>query len=143
MYKSILIGYDGSKASERALSRAIELAKSYGANLHVVGVVRPLELGYLDYITPEDVEQFEKEEMSKEEKILGKVIQRIKENGLEVNYKILEGNPAEELMSYADQNGIELIVVGRKGAGMLKRILMGSTSTALVKYANQDVLVVI
>lgn len=143
MYKSILIGYDGSETSERALSRAIELAKSCGANLHVVGVVRPLGLGYLDYITPEDIEQFEKEEISKEEKILGKVSQRIKENGLEVNYKILEGNPAEELMSYADQNGIELIVVGRKGAGMLKRILMGSTSTALVKYANQDVLVVV
>lgn len=106
-------------------------------------MVRPLGLGYLDYITPEDIEQFEKEEISKEEKILGKVSQRIKENGLEVNYKILEGNPAEELMSYADQNGIELIVVGRKGAGMLKRILMGSTSTALVKYANQDVLVVV
>lgn len=142
MYKNILVGYDGSDASFKALEKAIKIAKLTGGKVHVVGVIKPLDFGYVEYVSPEEIDKYEKEEISREEKLLSKAIDRVKQEGLEATYKILEGNPAEELMTYADENGVDLIVVGRKGAGMLKRILMGSTSLSLVKYANQDILVV-
>lgn len=142
MYKNILVGYDGSDASTKALDRAISIAKLTGGKVHIVGVVKPLDFGYIDYVSPEEIDVYEKEEISKEEKLLKKAIEKVRQENLETVYKILEGDPAEELMSYADENNIDLIVVGRKGAGMLKRILMGSTSLSLVKYANQEVLVV-
>lgn len=142
MYKNILVGYDGSDASLKALERAVNIAKLTGGKIHVVGVIKPLDFGYVDYVSPEEIDQYEKEEISREEKLLSKAIEKVKQEGLEATYKILEGDPAEELMTYADENSIDLIVVGRKGAGMLKRILMGSVSLSLVKYANQDILVV-
>jgi nucleotide-binding universal stress UspA family protein len=54
----------------------------------------------------------------------------------------MEGDPAEEIMTYADEIGSDLIVVGRRGVGGFKRLLIGSTSSNIVKYANQSVLVV-
>lgn len=142
MYKNILVGYDGSEASMKALKEAIGIARLTGGKVHIVGVIRPLDFGYIDYVSPEEIDQYEKMEISKEEKLLSRAIQQVKQEGLEAVYKILEGDPAEELMTYADENKIDLIVVGRKGAGVLKRMLMGSTSSSLVKYANQNVLVV-
>jgi len=143
MYKEILVGYDGSQASQKALERAIEIAKLSGANLHIVGVVRPFEFGAVDIYTIEEIEAYEKEEISKEEKYLKNATELAKQNGLEPKLKVLEGEPAEELMSYADENGCDLIVVGRRGVGGFKRLLLGSTASSLVKYANQSVLVVV
>ncbi|MEZ0322943.1 MAG: universal stress protein [Hydrogenothermaceae bacterium] len=143
MFKSIVVGYDNSKSSEKALEKAVEITKSCGAKLHIVGVIRPLDFGYIDYITPEEIDKYEKEEITKEEKFLKKAMEKVAKEGLEATYKVLEGDPAEELMSYADENNCDLIVVRRRGSGGLKRLLMGSTSSTIVKYANQDVLVVV
>lgn len=142
MFKNIVVGYDDSDSAHRALEKAIEISKSCGAKLNVVGVIRPLDFGLVDYVTAEEVERYEEEEISREEKFLRRAIEKIKEEGLDATYKILEGDPAEEIMTYADENGCDLIVVGRRGSGGLKRLLMGSTSSTIVKYANQSVLVV-
>ena len=141
-YKRILVGYDGSEPSEKALSRAIALAKEFEAELCIVGVVRPFEFAAIDFIPPEEIEEYEKEELTKEEKYLKKAAEKAKESGIEPKLKVMEGEPAEELMTYADENGCDLIVVGYRGVGGFKRMLLGSTAANLVKYANQDVLVV-
>jgi nucleotide-binding universal stress UspA family protein len=142
MFKKIVVAYDGSENSSKALDRAIELAKCNNAELHVVGVVRIFEFGAIDYISPEEIEEYEKQEISKEEKYLKEAIQKVSQAGLNGTYKVMEGDPAEEIMTYADEIGSDLIVVGRRGVGGFKRLLIGSKSSNIVKYANQSVLVV-
>lgn len=141
-FKKILIGYDGSESSKKALEKAIELAKNCQSELHIVGVVRPFEFAAIDYIPPEEIEEYEKEELTKEEKYLKEAKEIAKEKGIEVVAKVMEGEPAEELMAYADENGCDLIVVGHRGIGGFKRMILGTTAGNLVKYANQSVLVV-
>ncbi len=141
-FQKILVGYDGSESSKKALNKAIELAKLSGGEIHLVGVVRPFEFAAIDFILPEEIEEYEKEELSKEEKYLKEAIQLLEKEGINATYKVLEGEPAEELMDYADQNGCDLIVVGHRGVGGFKRLLLGSTAFNLVKYANEPVLVV-
>ncbi len=141
-FKNILVGYDGSEPSMKALKKAIEFAKSCGGKLHIVGVVRPFEFAAIDYISPEEIEEYEKEEISKEEKFLKEAREIAEENGVESITVVREGEPAEELMSYADENGCDLIVVGHRGVGGFKRMILGTTAGNLVKYANQSVLVV-
>lgn len=141
-FKKILVGYDGSDPSKKALQKAVELAKDLNAELHIVAVVRPPEFAAIDFIPPEEIEEYEKEELTKEEKYLKEAIEYAKNQGINPIAKVLEGEPAEELMEYADDNGCDLIVAGYRGKGGLKKILLGSTTTALVKYANQSVLVV-
>ena len=141
-FQKILIGYDGSEASKKALQKAIELAKLTNGELHIVGVVRPFEFAAVDFILPEEIEEYEKEEVSKEEKYLREALDIARGEGVDAITKVLEGEPAEELMDYADNNGCDLIVVGHRGVGGFKRMILGSTASNLVKYAKQSVLVV-
>ena len=141
-FKKLVVGYDGSESSQKALEKAIALAKELNAELHIVGVVRPFEFAAIDYIPPEEIEEYEKEEISKEEKYLSEAKKIAEEKAIEPLTKVMEGEPAEELMSYADENGCDLIVIGHRGVGGFKRMLLGSTANNLVKYANQSVLVV-
>ncbi len=141
-FSKIVLGYDGSESSKKALKKAVELAKKLGAELYAVSVVKPPEFAAIDFIPPEEIEEYEKEELSKEQQLLKEVIEYAKEHGLEVKTAILEGDPAEEIMEYADEVGADLITVGHRGKGGLKKLLLGSTASTLVKYANQSVLVV-
>ncbi len=141
-FKKIVIGYDGSESSKKALLKAIELSKEMNAELHIIGVVRPFEFFAIDYIPPEEIEEYEKEEISKEEKFLKEASELAEKEGVKPFLKVMEGEPAEELMTYADENNCDLIIVGHRGVGGFKRMLLGSTASNLVKYANQSVLVV-
>ncbi len=141
-YKNILLGYDGSQSSKKALEKAVKLVKKLDAQLHIVGVIKPFEFAAIDYIPPEEIEKYEEEELQKEEVILKEAIEYAKNNGVNAVFKVMEGDPAEELMTYADENGCDLIIVGKRGKGGFKRLLLGSTAGNLVKYANQSVLVV-
>ncbi len=141
-FKKIVVGYDGSESSKKALSKAIELSKEMNAELHIIGVVRPFEFFAIDYIPPEEIEEYEKEEISKEEKFLKEASELAEKEGVKPFVKVMEGEPAEELMTYADENSCDLIIVGHRGVGGFKRMLLGSTASNLVKYANQSVLVV-
>jgi len=141
-FKRIVVGYDGSEYSKNALKKAIELAKCTEGEIHIVGVIKPIEFGVIDYITPEEIEEYEKEEETKEEKFLKEAMNIVKESGLQASYKILEGDPSEQIMTYADEVKADLIVVGHRGLGGFKRLLLGSTSSEVVKYSNQSVLVV-
>ena len=141
-YKKILVGYDGSEASKKALNKAIELSREFNAQLCIVGVVRPFEFAAIDFIPPEEIEEYEKEELTKEERYLKEAVEIANKEGIQPQTKVMEGEPAEELMTYADENGCDLIVVGYRGVGGFKRMLLGSTASNLVKYANQSVLIV-
>ena len=141
-FKKILLGYDGSESSKKALEKAIKLSKTLDAELHIVGVIKPFEFAAIDYIPPEEIEKYEEEELKKEEVILKEAIEIAKNNGVNATFRVMEGDPAEELMTYADENGCDLIVIGKRGKGGFKRLLLGSTAGNLVKYANQSVLVV-
>ena len=142
VYKKILLGYDGSQPSKKALEKAVELTKELDAELYILAVVRPFEFAAIDYIPPEDIEKYEKEEISKEKTFLNEAEEYARSKGVGPITKILEGEPAEELMDFADENGCDLIIVGYRGKGGFKKMLLGSTAGNLVKYANQSVLVV-
>jgi len=141
-FKKILLGYDGSEPSKKALAKAVELTKEFEAELFIVAVVRPFEFAAIDYIPPEDIEEYEKEELLKEKTYLSEAEQYARDKGIEPFTKILEGEPAEELMDFADEKNCDLIIVGYRGKGGFKKMLLGSTAGNLVKYANQSVLVV-
>ncbi|NPA05430.1 MAG: universal stress protein [Crenarchaeota archaeon] len=142
VYKHILVGYDGSEASKKAVQKALDLAKVLGAKLHLVTVVpSPVPL-VGELLVPEVITVSEILESA--EKTLAKLAQEIESTtGLPVEYTVAEGDPAEEIVETAKRCGCDLIVVGRRGAGRLERLLLGSVSEKVVKITKGvDVLVV-
>jgi len=142
VYKSILVGYDGSKAARKAVEKATKLAKVFGAKLIIVTVIPspvPLvgELLVLDTFKPAEAAQKAKRELEKMAKELSEI------HEIEVEYQVLQGDPAEQLTRYAEEKDCDLIVVGRHGAGRLERLLLGSVSEKVIRLAEKaDVLVV-
>jgi nucleotide-binding universal stress UspA family protein len=139
----ILLATDGSEQAELAVLRAVELADATDSELHVVhvGVVPiflqsyPGTLGYYGKL----YEQIEEE--SKE--LLRKQSLRVKAAGGTVAGTHLRmGQVALEIVALAEELGADLIVMGCRGLGGVRRALMGSVSDSVVRHAHCPVLVV-
>jgi nucleotide-binding universal stress UspA family protein len=130
--RNILVGYDGSEASRRALEVAADLA-GYGSMLAVVSVVREH-----DDDTVNGVRSAEPRAASALDEAREHLLRR------QVSARYLEpfGEPAEKLIEAAQELDSDLIVVGRRDRNRLQQLLPGSVSSKVVRGALCDVLVV-
>jgi nucleotide-binding universal stress UspA family protein len=137
LYRRILIGYDGSAASRKAFDTAAALAVRDGAELVVLSVCRPPEVG-------DDVETEAVIENSRafHRRLLDELRAGASAAGLSVRYEVAVGHPAEQIMYHADASEADLIVVGDRGRSKFARLLLGSVSKQVVQYAARPVLVV-
>ena len=137
MYRKILVGYDGSAAGRKAFETALELAERDGAELFVLSVARPPEVG-------DDVETEAVIENSRQyhRRMLAELKAAVASKGVKVHYEVAVGHPAEQLIYDADRHGVDLIVVGDRGRSKFARLLLGSTSKQVAEHAGRPVLVV-
>jgi len=140
LYSKILLAYDGSPSSKLALNKACEIAKQFDSELLVITVVEPIEIFYGEPIPPEVV--------SKQREIAQKIIEKAKKYieavGLKkVRFIIKTGIPANEIIKTAEEEKVELIVIGRKSKkGLLEKVLVGSVSQSVLNNASDiDVLI--
>jgi nucleotide-binding universal stress UspA family protein len=139
----ILLATDGSEEAELAALRAVDLADATDSELHVVHVgVVPIFLksypGTLGY----DRKLYEQiEEQSRE--LLRKQSWRVKAAGGTVAGAHLRMGAVDlEIVALAEELGADLIVIGSRGLGGVRRALMGSVSDSVVRHAHCPVLVV-
>ncbi|MGC8584435.1 MAG: universal stress protein [Thermoproteus sp.] len=132
--KTIVVAYDGSEHSKKALLYAISLARQTKAKLYLVYVV-DTSLAEL-YSIPQAYDKIKK----KGEELLAEA--RGSCAGLDAECKLLEGDPAEEIIKFAKDVRADLIVIGSRGLSRLKRILLGSVSARVATEAATSVLIV-
>jgi nucleotide-binding universal stress UspA family protein len=137
MIRKILLGYDGSKSAEDALAFALDLARRYDAELHLVAVARPPEFA-------EDVEAEAVIENSRRhyDRILSGPRTRLAGESIKTQVHVVVGHPAEQLVRYAEGHGIDHIVVGHRGHTLFDRWLIGSIARQVIAYAHCAVTVV-
>jgi nucleotide-binding universal stress UspA family protein len=132
----ILVGYDGSEASGRALTRAAQEVSQHGGELAVISVVplQPSGPRSGGPVMSGDVEEHARE--------LADAIAKAKALGVEARSIEAVGHPAESIVDEAERGGFDLVVVGSSGHHGIARFLIGSTSSRVVTHAHCDVLVV-
>jgi nucleotide-binding universal stress UspA family protein len=137
MIRRILLGYDGSEASGRAFEFALDLARKYAAELHIVAVARPPEFA-------EEVEAEAALENARRryDRILGALRPRLAQESIASQLHVVVGHPAEQLVRYAEGHGIDHIVVGHRGHTLFERWLIGSVARQVIAYAHCAVTVV-
>jgi nucleotide-binding universal stress UspA family protein len=137
MMTKVLLGYDGSDSARDALDFALDLARRYGAELHVLAVVRPPEFA-------EDVETEAVIENSQRHyrAVLAPVQARLAASGVAGKCELAVGHPAEQLLRYADAHAIDHIVVGHRGRSLFERWLIGSVARQVIAHARCAVTVV-
>ena len=143
MTKAILIGIDGSEASEHAVSFAVAQAKSGNTRL-VLGYV--VEWSPYTFNTPEENEQRHirrKEEIQiAEERVLNPILKSIKSKGIETLGIVRHGQVADTLLGIAKEQNVGHIVIGRIGHSGLKSLLFGSVTTKLIQISDIPVTIV-
>jgi nucleotide-binding universal stress UspA family protein len=137
--KRIVVGFDASEHSQRALERAADLAASSGAELAVVCAAGVSSLmrdpgGGASPVDPADAEA--------RTKALAQARAYLDGRGMPAAYVEGHGSPADVIVQEAEEGGGDLIVVGTRGLHAGKRFLVGSVSTKVVHHAPCDVLVV-
>lgn len=137
--KKIIVGYDGSLYSKKALKLAVDIAEAVDADIDLLSVVDlpPLGSVYMGDIITAYTDTKRKRECAIKD---GKA--EAKEMGVSVTGILLEGTASEEIMKYAHAQRAYMIIVGTRGLGGFKRLLLGSTAQALTTYCDISVLVV-
>lgn len=136
----ILLATDGSEDAAVAMRAAIDLAGGSGSELHVVHA--------FEFIPPREYMSVALRLRSPSEftlhgrRLLDEQVERIEEaGGVVADAHLIMGSPVDQILSAAEEIGAGLVVVGRRGLGGVKRLLMGSVSEGIVHHTRCPVLV--
>ncbi len=137
MYGKILIPTDGSKGAEVAVDHALEIAGKFDAEIHVLYVV-DLRVNRVSEIFSDMIGEFE--EVG--ENATAAIKERIEEADLDAVTEVTRGVPSRSIKEYAEENGIDLIVMGTHGNTGLDRLLLGSTTEKVLRTSEVPVMTV-
>ena len=131
--KHILVAYDASEQAEKAFNFAIELADKYQAELSVLAIAPVVQMSgetengdvlksSLNYYNDSFTHLRKKAEQHYP--------------SVRINFKIVDGAPAEQIVHHAESLGVDHIVMGHRGLSTFKRWLLGSVAKQVMIYAN-------
>ncbi len=141
LFKKILIATDGSENARRAASYGVNIAKATGAEVHALYIISTQHA-----VTTRTVmgwsEAFEEYLANKGGVAIADVEKLGKEAGVKVEPVFLKGIPADKILNYAEENNIDLIVMGTHGLTGIKRFLIGSVAESVVRHSKAPVMVI-
>lgn len=135
--KQFLVAIDGSEGSTAAIDEALDLAQEVGAQVTFAFVRKPPSslLGYPYY------ERLLSTELAKARATIDAATSKALQIGVDAQGEILEGDPVDEILSFADNERADLIVMGSRGRGALAGALLGSVSSGVAQHASVPVLI--
>jgi nucleotide-binding universal stress UspA family protein len=136
-FRKLLVGYDGSPQSEKAVDVAFSLAECLDASVLIFAVARPPEPATsveLQAVLENAKEHFEEG--------FKKILEKARPHDLSVKTDTAVGHPAEQIIHRAEEDGVDLIILGRRGRSMISRMMLGSVSERALRYAHCPVMVV-
>ncbi|WP_255194302.1 universal stress protein [Natronobeatus ordinarius] len=140
MYDDVLIPTDGSATVDQTLAHALPIAEANDATVHALSIV---DTRIVQAATGETRAEIEAKLERESEAAVDEVGDRAAEAGLETIEVVEYGTPSKAILEYADEHGIDLIVIGTHGKSPReKQITMGSVSERVVDKASIPVFVV-
>jgi len=140
--KKVLVPTDFSESARHAFIYGVSFAKEYGAELVLLHVVENLTVGYASDLFPVPMAEVFQEISGYAKAELAKLGKEAREKGLTAEEQVAMGKPSAEIIRFAHENAIDMIVLGTHGKGMLDQALFGSTTERVVRRAPCPVLTV-
>jgi len=139
MYKKILVPLDGSELAKKGLEEAEKLAKFFESEIILFQVVPFLPIyGSPELVTPLIVDEKQKEFA---ERYLADLAEELKKKGLQAKYMVKTGQQvAVEIIDYAKESGVDLIVMCTHGRSGITRWVLGSVALKVLTRAETPIL---
>lgn len=142
MFDRILIPTDGSDGVKPAVDMALTLAETHDATLHVLFIVdQPTSVSG----TGEGFSGLDNLLNTLEEEghqATDAIVEQAEDRGVETEIAVRRGNPNDDILTYADEHAIQLIIMGTHGRTGVKRALVGSVTERVVRHSDIPVLTV-
>ncbi|CAB3776587.1 Putative universal stress protein [Paraburkholderia ultramafica] len=136
--QNVLVGYDGSPSARHAVTFAVDLAKRFDARLHVLVVARAPDWGAIELERKELIDF----ELRHANEILDDIKAKLASSGERPDFDLVIGQPAKEIVLYAEQHDIDHLIVGHRGHTLFDRWLIGSVARQVLAYAPCAVTIV-
>jgi nucleotide-binding universal stress UspA family protein len=150
VYKTIVVGTDFSDTAAEAVAQAAEIAKAFKGTLHVVTAFKPamttsiaassleaMATGGAEFLAEADSRIADEVDAT-----LGQMAKKLSSDGVSVKTHGCAGEPADALIDVAESTKADLIVVGNRGMGGVKRFVLGSVPNKISHHAPCSVLIV-
>ncbi len=138
--KRILLPTDFSESASHALRYGISFAREYKAELILLHVVETLSVGYASDLFPVPMAEVLDEISGYAKTEIAKLTAQAMERGVAAREVVLQGKPAVEIIRFAREQAVDMIVLGTHGRGVLDHALFGSTTERVVRKAPCPVL---
>jgi nucleotide-binding universal stress UspA family protein len=137
VYNSIVVGVDDSPTAKQAFDQAVEFAKMSGGTLHIVTAYKPKPTSEAD--VPDEF-RYTMASTGAADVLLRGLADQARANGVTTEVHAATADPADALITVADREGADLIVVGNKGMKGARRVL-GSVPNSVAHRADCSVLI--
>jgi nucleotide-binding universal stress UspA family protein len=142
VYKTIVVGTDGSNTAKVAVAQAADLAALTGARLHIVTAVPTMPAA----VAPEMIQgipsSWIEQNLEAARQVLDETAAEIADRGVEVSTEVGNGDPADCLLRACESADADLLVVGNRGMQGARRFLLGSVANRCAHHAGCSVLIV-
>ena len=135
VHGNVLVPTDGSKAARRTAEQAVEIARGSGGRVHALYV---MDMGDADFVAaPSDIAETRERLERKGSEFVEAVAELAAAASVECVTEVRTGIPEEEILEYADETGVDLVVMGKRGRSDPDKPLLGSTTERVI--ARSDV----
>ena len=145
----LLVCFDGSEPSKRAIEKAHQLTADCG--IHEVTIIHAYQDDYWvsvgDGYAPspdmlKKLEDYEKSKIQEKEEVIKKHVKAFDDTEAVVDIKMIHGHPARVISKVAEDGNYDLIIIGSRGLGTFRKVVLGSVSNAVMQGTNVSVMVV-
>jgi nucleotide-binding universal stress UspA family protein len=138
VYKKILVAFDGSEGSRKALMRSIKLAYCFEAELHSISV----EVDLPQYVAT--VGEFEEVKRQKDEyfdRLNKEAVELARAEGVTLTPHVLAGHAVDSIVDFCKEGGFDLLITGYTGHGRVYERIWGGVSRNLARFSHCAVLI--
>jgi len=143
-WKTILVPHDFSSSANHAAAIARDEAKAHGSTLILLHVIQlPSQMEPEAVIMPEGTGapiKVRDYAINQGEAHLADLVARLEKDGVQATSFLRIGNPVDEILTFADENAVDLIVMGTHGRSGLQHLLVGSVTERIVRMSKKPVL---
>ncbi len=140
MFSKILVPVDGSDISYRALDTALFLSERLGSKITAIHVMEQVPTVYIQ--SQKLLDELLEAHKNESQKILDKCSSIATQKGIAINTTLSEGNPASTILEFSQREKYEVIIIGSRGMGHFKELVLGSVSSKILHHSLCPVLLI-